>query len=189
MAFSSDGLQFIALSGVAVAGASLAVAFRANARLDRMRRSLGTLPGGEGLGGDGVDLATDIVATVARLDRENGELFAGVRHCLQNVGLVRFDAFEDMGGRLSFCAAMLDIDGNGLVITSINGRTETRMYAKPVERGVSKYHLSDEEQGAIRKALGEEAAKEAIKEAAKTAAMEPITPADRSQKDAPKGRP
>jgi hypothetical protein len=62
-----------------------------------------------------------------------------------------------MGGRLSFAAALLDIDGNGLVFTSINGRTETRMYAKPIERGVSKYHLSDEEQMAIRRAMGEEA--------------------------------
>lgn len=167
MAWNQDALQFVALAGVGVAGASLAVAFRANQRLDQLRRTMGLLPG-EACDGEGIDLANDIVSTVQRLDRENGELFSGVRRSLQNIGLVRFDAFEDMGGRLSFCAAMLDIDGNGLVLTSINGRTETRMYAKPVERGVSKYHLSDEEQEAIRRALGEPpAANDAAKDAAK----------------------
>ncbi|MGH2829613.1 MAG: DUF4446 family protein [Actinomycetota bacterium] len=155
MALNQDALQFVALAGVAVSGAAVAVAFRASARLDRLKRTMAILQGGEGADHEDRDLATDIVNTVARLDRENGELFSGVRRSLQNVGLVRFDAFEDMGGRLSFAAAMLDIEGNGLVLTSINGRTETRMYAKPVERGVSKYHLSDEEQLAIRKALGE----------------------------------
>ncbi|MHB8510725.1 MAG: DUF4446 family protein [Actinomycetota bacterium] len=171
MALDANALEFIALAGVSFAGASLAVAFRANARLDKVKRTLGVLHGTDGDEPGDRDLAGDIVATVQRLDRENGELFAGVRRCLQNVGLVRFDAFEDMGGRLSFCAAMLDIDGNGLVITSINGRAETRMYAKPVERGVSKYHLSDEEQAAIRRALGDGAPKPTVpKEAAKTKA-------------------
>ncbi|GAC1418044.1 MAG: hypothetical protein NVSMB57_12800 [Actinomycetota bacterium] len=170
MALNANELQFVALAGVALAGGSAAVAFRASSRLDKMRRTLGVLQGAGGEGPRDADLAADIVGTVRRLDRENGELFAGVRQCLQNVGLVRFDAFEDMGGRLSFCAALLDIDGNGLVITSITGRTETRMYAKPVERGSSKYHLSDEEQGAIRRALGEESAIQIAKGAAKDAA-------------------
>lgn len=157
MAWNQDALQFVALTGVGVAGASLAVAFRATLRLDRLKRTLAILQGGNAGGDADADFAKDIVTTVERLDRENGELFAGVRRCMQNVGLVRFDAFEDMGGRLSFCAALLDIDGSGLVITSINGRAETRMYAKPVERGISKYHLSDEEQAAIRQAMGEAA--------------------------------
>lgn len=156
MAFEPNAVQFIAMAGVGVAGASLALAFRAGMRVDRLRRTMAILKGGAGADAAEADLATDIVATVQRLDRENGELFAGVRRCLQHVGLVRFDAFEDMGGRLSFCAALLDVEGTGLVLTSINGRTETRMYAKPVERGVSKYHLSEEEQQAIRRAMGEE---------------------------------
>ena len=73
---------------------------------------------------------------------------------IRNVGVVRFDAFEDMGGRLSFSAALLDGQGDGVVITSINGRQESRSYAKPVARGESVHNLSDEEQQAIREALG-----------------------------------
>ena len=73
---------------------------------------------------------------------------------IRNVGVVRFDAFEDMGGRLSFSAALLDGRGDGVVITSINGRQESRSYAKPVAGGSSAHNLSDEEQQAIREALG-----------------------------------
>jgi hypothetical protein len=160
MAWDADALRFVALAGVGVAGASLALAFRASTRLDALKRSMAVLQGGEGGDKSDASIAADIVSVVQRLDRENAELFGAARRSLQHVGLVRFDAFEDMGGRLSFSAALLDIDGNGIVLTSINGRNETRMYAKPVEAGVSKYHLSDEEQAAIRRALGTEASKE-----------------------------
>ena len=70
-----------------------------------------------------------------------------------HVGVVRFDAFEDMGGRLSFSAALLDGNGDGLIITSINGRQDTRTYAKRVRNGTSSRNLSDEERHAIRLAL------------------------------------
>lgn len=72
---------------------------------------------------------------------------------VRHVGVVRFDAFEDMGGRLSFSAALLDGRGDGVVITSINGRQDTRCYAKPVRGGQSAHHLTDEEREAIRRAL------------------------------------
>ena len=54
---------------------------------------------------------------------------------VRNVALLRYDAFEDVGGRLSFSCALLDDQGNGVVLTSINGRQETRVYAKPVTQG------------------------------------------------------
>jgi hypothetical protein len=83
-------------------------------------------------------------------EKKLGELAEGaVRH----VGIVQFDAFEDMGGRLSFAAAFLDGHGDGLVITSINGRQDTRCYAKQIRNGTSGHHLSDEERQAIREAL------------------------------------
>ena len=58
-------------------------------------------------------------------------------------------AFGDMGGRMSFSAAMLDDAGDGLVITSINGRTETRTYAKGIKAAGSDATLSPEEEQAI----------------------------------------
>jgi Protein of unknown function (DUF4446) len=73
---------------------------------------------------------------------------------VRNVALLRYDAFEDVGGRLSFSCAMLDEHGSGVVLTSINGRQETRVYAKPVTQGVSTHNLSLEEEEAIRRALG-----------------------------------
>lgn len=77
---------------------------------------------------------------------------------VRNVALLRYDAFEDVGGRLSFSCAMLDEHGSGVVLTSINGRQETRVYAKPVTAGVSSHNLSLEEEEAIRRALGGEQA-------------------------------
>lgn len=74
---------------------------------------------------------------------------------VRKVALLRYDAFEDVGGRLSFSCALLDDHGNGVVLTSINGRQETRVYAKPVSLGTSSHNLSLEEEEAIRRALGD----------------------------------
>jgi len=73
---------------------------------------------------------------------------------IQNVGVVRFNAFDDTGSDLSFAVALLNHYGDGVVISSLFGRNESRTYAKPVNRGISTYHLSAEEEEAIRKALG-----------------------------------
>jgi hypothetical protein len=89
------------------------------------------------------------VAVLAEADAGLRELARGP---LQRVGLVRYDAFEDMGGRLSFSLALLDGTGAGVVITSINGRSDTRCYAKPVVAGSSDHNLSEEEAEAIRRA-------------------------------------
>lgn len=75
------------------------------------------------------------------------------RGTLQRFAVYRFDAFEDMGGKLSFAAALLNDNGDGLVISCINGRREARTYAKPVARAQSAYNLSPEEHEAIRLAL------------------------------------
>jgi hypothetical protein len=72
---------------------------------------------------------------------------------VRRVGVMRYDAFEDVGGRLSFSCALLDERGTGVVLTSINGRQETRVYAKPVTVGQSTYNLSREEEEAIRQAM------------------------------------
>jgi hypothetical protein len=90
------------------------------------------------------------VRSLSANDQRQGGLIEGaVRH----VGLVRYDAFEDVGGRLSFSCALLDAKGTGVVMTSINGRQDTRVYAKPVAEGRSTYNLSIEEEEAIRQAL------------------------------------
>ena len=72
-----------------------------------------------------------------------------VADALRHVAVVRYDAFRDMGGRMSFSAALLDDAGDGLVISAIHGRTETRSYAKGVKGGTSDQQLSPEERQAI----------------------------------------
>ena len=72
--------------------------------------------------------------------------------CVQNIGLVRYDAFDDVGSELSFAIAMLDNEDNGFVINSIYGRTSSNVYAKTIENGTSKVTLSDEEIKAVNKA-------------------------------------
>jgi hypothetical protein len=74
---------------------------------------------------------------------------ADLSDALRHVAVVRYDAFGDMGGRMSFSAALLDDAGDGLVLTSINGRSETRTYAKGVKAGSSDHTLSPEEAQAI----------------------------------------
>jgi len=83
------------------------------------------------------------------LAKTRSELADALRH----VSVVRYDAFGDMGGRLSFSAAMLDDGGDGLVLTAIHGRTETRSYIKGLKAGQSESSLSPEELQAVTYAL------------------------------------
>lgn len=73
------------------------------------------------------------------------------------VGIVRFCAFEDMGSDLSYSVAMLDSHNNGVVMSSLFGRTDSRSYAKPIENGVSSYTLTKEEEQALREAMSKKA--------------------------------
>jgi hypothetical protein len=70
----------------------------------------------------------------------------------QNLGIVRYNAFEGIGGEQSFSLAILDDRYNGIIMSSIFGHSETRVYAKPIEGGHSKYSLSPEENEAISRA-------------------------------------
>ncbi len=76
-----------------------------------------------------------------------------LRGAFQKADVVRYDAFNDIGGKLSHSIALLNDKGDGIILTTINGRQESRSYAKPVEGGKSSYNLSEEEEQAINKAL------------------------------------
>jgi hypothetical protein len=75
------------------------------------------------------------------------------RGSLQHVGMVRFNPFEDTGSDQSFAIALLDDRRDGIVLSSLHGRGQTRVFAKPVEGGTSSHQLSDEEAQAIRVAV------------------------------------
>lgn len=88
-----------------------------------------------------------------RVDAVRDHVAAGLRH----VSVVRYDAFGDMGGRLSFSAAIVDDDGDGLVISSIHARGESRTYAKGVVGGRSEITLTPEERQALSAARADDA--------------------------------
>lgn len=117
----------LAVSALAVAVGTLALVrvARVNARL---RRQEDQRPVGTG------DLAS---------------LRADIAQALRHVAVVRYDAFGDMGGRLSFSAAVVDDQGDGLVFSSIHARGESRTYAKGVVGGSSDATLTPEEQQAL----------------------------------------
>jgi hypothetical protein len=72
---------------------------------------------------------------------------------LQHIGMVRYNPFEDTGSDQSFAIALLDDRRDGVVISSLHGRANTRIFAKPVADGTSPHNLSDEETEAIRIAV------------------------------------
>jgi hypothetical protein len=75
------------------------------------------------------------------------------RRSLQHIGLVRFNPFEDTGSDQSFAIALLDDQRDGIVLSSLHGRANTRLFAKPVSAGSSSHNLSEEETQAIRIAV------------------------------------
>ncbi|MEV4167836.1 DUF4446 family protein [Nonomuraea sp. NPDC049709] len=71
---------------------------------------------------------------------------------IRDVAVCRYDALSEMTGRLSFSVAMINGLGDGIVLTSINGRSETRTYVRPVVGGKGQQQLSPEEEEAVRAA-------------------------------------
>jgi len=124
-----DVLEWLALGGAVAAGLALLLVLFALGRVRALNKRL---------------------RRVAAAPREEvvGVDPTAVRH----VAVVRYDAFGDMGGRMSFSAAMYDDNGDGLVISAINGRSETRSYAKGLKAFRSDQQLSPEEEDAITRA-------------------------------------
>lgn len=86
------------------------------------------------------------------LARQSGVNAAGDLKAIRDVAVYRYDALQEMTGRLSFSVAMINALGDGIVLTSINGRSETRTYIRPVVGGKGGQPLSPEEQEAVRAA-------------------------------------
>lgn len=97
-----------------------------------------------------------------RSDRMAGELEAVAgsvrsveavgRRAVQHVGLVRYNPFEDTGSNQSFALALLDADANGIVLSSLHSRQQTRVYLKEIVAGRCEAALSTEESEALRRA-------------------------------------
>lgn len=89
----------------------------------------------------------------AKLWEENKAIKELLSKALTKVAIVRFRAFEDMGSDLSYAVAMLDSHNNGVVLSSIFAREDSRSYAKPIINGTSSYPMTSEEEDALRQAM------------------------------------
>lgn len=76
-----------------------------------------------------------------------------MKECIQKVAIMRYKAFEDVGSDLSFSIAMLDDKNDGVILTGIYGRQESTTYAKPIDKGISRYDLSEEELYVLNEAI------------------------------------
>jgi hypothetical protein len=156
MDFSTRTLSLIALVAIGLSLLALVFAIAGSGGRRRTKEPSGPIPMDDALRAvlEGHAAQIQRLEQAARVlngtDKKQQVLIEGsVRH----ISLLRYDAFEDVGGRLSFSCAMLDDHGTGVVLTSINGRQETRVYAKPIAEGTSTYNLSVEESEAIRQAM------------------------------------
>ena len=93
---------------------------------------------------------------VKEIKKDNSEIKAyytkldsDIASCIQKVGLVRYNAFKDVGSDLSFAIALLDRNDNGVVLNGLYGSESSNIYAKPIKNGNSTYQLSEEEKYAL----------------------------------------
>ena len=154
-------LWLIALSLV-----SLAVAASCYWQLRQMRRHMAATLASS----DGTSLEKTLEnhhRRVAEIDEGLGKLLSSHTHLAetlelasQKVSIVRFNPFGDTGGDQSFALAVLDGHDSGYILTSMHGRSGTRVYVKPVDYGSSKHQLSKEEERALKQASQRTLAKE-----------------------------
>ncbi len=114
----------------------------------RLRSILQVLEGGEG--GESVTRQRETQALFAKRTEERlGELERVARREVHRVGFIRYNSFNDVDSDLSFTLALLNNDGDGVVLTSIYSRDDTRTYGKAVRKFVPQQGASKEEQAAI----------------------------------------
>lgn len=80
-----------------------------------------------------------------QLQQKHGQLREQVKGCIQKVKMERYDAFDAMGGEMSYSILLADENNDGIILTSIYGREDNRCYAKDVKGGKSSYVLAEEE--------------------------------------------
>ena len=96
---------------------------------------------------------SDQVKKMSFLEKKTGEMLAEIqnikessRKMIQKANIKRYNPFQELGSDQSFTISLLDGNNNGLLVTGLHSREGVRVYAKPVEKGTSRYKLSNEEQ-------------------------------------------
>ena len=158
MHVSGNEAAAVALAGIVVALAGLALAWIAWVRVKRLREAQRMLIGGGRK--DLVEFAVSLQGRIDDLHRAVDEVAAGLSRVdrrvdgsVANSAIVRYDAYEDTGGHQSASLALLDGSRSGVVVTAIQGRDYARIYMKELERGRPSVALSPEEQEAVERAM------------------------------------
>lgn len=139
------------------------------ARQSKMVRDFFAGPKGEdfeGLLRRSMEVADTCAARCEAAESQVGLMSLQMRGCVQHFALVRYDAFPDVTGQQSFSLAFLDGGDNGIIISSIFGRSSSRTFGKMIVGGQAEQALSDEEQQALVNALGRKAHSETERERA-----------------------
>ncbi len=128
--------------------------------LKKLRTSYSRFMSKIGNGNNIEELLKEYIKRVETVEAKNGEIISycklideNIKRCTQKIGIVRYNAFKDVGSDLSFTLAILDDYNNGVVLNGIYARDNSNIYAKPIENGQSKYILSEEEKEAVNKAI------------------------------------
>ncbi len=102
-----------------------------------------------------LDQVDELIAANKANEKNIKTLFKNMEKTYQKMGLVKYDAFHEMGGKLSFSLAMLDEKNNGYIISAMHTREGCYTYIKEIIDGNSVIVLSEEDQEALKQALGE----------------------------------
>lgn len=118
------------------------------------------------IGKDGKSLEKDIIGlyednkflkhSVDRNKKDIRTLYKNMESAFQKVGIVKYDAFRQMGGQLSFSLALLDENNNGFVLNSVHSTEGCYTYTKEIKNGECEISLGEEEKKALAMAMGED---------------------------------
>ena len=128
--------------------------------LKKLRTSYSKFMNKLGNGNNLEEMLQNYIKKVETVEARNEEIISyckiiddNIKRCSQKIGIVRYNAFKDVGSDLSFALAILDDYNNGVVLNGIYARDSSNIYAKPIENGTSKYILSEEEKEAVNRAI------------------------------------
>ena len=149
------------LIGVAVVNLLLLILYICNLlKLKKINKNYKSFMKKLGNGNNIEEMLQKYITKVEEVNEKNEEVLnyctrldKDISLCIKKIGIVRYSAFKDTGSDLSFALALLNDNNDGVLLNGIYSREMSNIYAKPIEKGVSTYTLSEEEKQALKKAI------------------------------------
>lgn len=94
-----------------------------------------------------------LTGSLESLQSTQQDILAVQDHCFRKIGFVKYNAFDNIGNNLSFAFTVLDGKNDGYCLSSVYGRNESRVFAKPIVNGKCLYGMSEEEKESLESAL------------------------------------